>query len=226
MSAKLHDENILSDMAKNGVLRLAIVKSEGSFETSMVDGLKSYLPGKPIEIVAEHQVSPQEKDFRTVLTKLRAEDVDGIYLIMGGGLDKAGEFFQQAHSAKLNVPIYAWSGFENHKMIADYGPYLENSIYPLPTMQDRDLAFNAKFKARFGSEPLTPTAASSYDAMHMLAIALKNGDDPAIVKKSLLAIENYDGASPLTRFNEFGWAVVDREFDLKTVRNGTFVKLS
>lgn len=214
---------LIAHMEENGIRRIATITTAGSFEESMKQNFLREITSSGVEVVLELQTDADEKDFRSLLQQAQVADVDGIYIVFGGGFDQAGLFFRQMYEQDITLPVYAWSGFENYRLLENYAPYLENAYYPIPIMTERDAAFNERFKERFGSEPLTPAAATSYDAAKMLALALEQGNDPGSVRQALLEIRNYSGASPITHFNEWGWAQTTREYKVRTVREGKFM---
>lgn len=218
---------LIEHMERQGITKVSAIVSTGAFEESMLQGFLMEAGNASIEIVGIHKTSPGEKDFRSMLERVRSEDVEAIYLVLAG-FDNTGLLFKQLYEIGLDMPVYAWSGFENHGMLEKYGQYLENARYPVPVITDQDKRFNQKFEDRFASPPLTPAAATSYDAVMLLAQALGSVDDPndtQAVKDALHEISGYSGASPITRFDENGWAVTGREYKVRTVRDSKFVDM-
>lgn len=222
-SDRLEIPVLIEDMKENGAQKVVIVTSTGSFEESMKHNFIE--EASDLEIAGEHEVSPDENDFRSLLKKIEREDPDAIYIVLAG-FDNVGQFFKQAYELNIDVSAYAWSGFENHEMLEKYHPYLENVYYPIPVMTQKDGEFSARFEERFGNAPLTPAAATSYDAVMMLAIAMDGSSSVQETRLALHEIQGYDGASSIMGFDEFGWATSEREYKVMTVRDGEFVEAS
>lgn len=79
---------------------------------------------------------------------------------------------------------------------------LENSYYC--TNLDPDATdFNSAYEARYGS--VDGIAASGYDAMRILAIAINtvgSTTDPVAIRDAIAAITNYEGATSISSFDE------------------------
>lgn len=79
---------------------------------------------------------------------------------------------------------------------------LENSYYC--TNLDPDATdFNSAYTARYGS--VDGIAASGYDAMRILAIAINTAGsttDPVAIRKAIAAITDYEGATSISSFDE------------------------
>jgi branched-chain amino acid transport system substrate-binding protein len=210
---------LIEHMENSEVQNVAIVTSQGSWEQGMRANFYEVWSGSKIQIVEDITLSVDQVDFRTNLLKLQDQNIDAIYLILNK-YEATGEFSKQMIEMDFLIPIYTRSGIEQQSLLQNYDSYLEHMVYPLPVLTKKDALFNKKFNTKFGHDPLTPVAATSYDAVKMLAIALEQGGN---ITNNLLNIRNYSGASAIQNFNEFGWAEHDREFRLRTVSDGSFV---
>jgi len=214
---------MIAYMEQHNVHRVAIVRSDGTFEQSMSAGFADNSRGN-ISIVSENVVTYEDTDFHTLIAKLQQQDIDAIYLVHGNYAG-VGEFFKQAKAAGIKLPIYTYSGCEDQSLLHTYGSAIEGMLYPHSDISDRDKVFNAKFNVRFGSEPLTPVAATAYDAVKMLAMGLEQGSSVDQVSDAMHAIKNYEGASPITGFTTDGWPKTNRQYSMKTVQNGAFAQI-
>lgn len=87
------------------------------------------------------------------------------------------------------------------EVLADNTP-LENTYYC--TNFDPDAReFISAYETLFGS-PANGIAATGYDAMHLLAIAIEavGSTDPVMVRDAIAAITDYEGATSISRFDE------------------------
>src|SRR5690606_19038731 len=88
--------------------------------------------------------------------------------------------------------------------------YSEGIIFSTPAYDPADndprvKQFATAFKERFGTAPDTASG-HSYDAMHILAEAIKKAgaDEPAKVKDALYAIRDFPGVTGRTTFDSNG----------------------
>jgi branched-chain amino acid transport system substrate-binding protein len=217
---------VLEHMTQHNIHRVAVVRSDGSFENSMYRGFVDYAKQYSITIAADYKVSYSDKSFLAEMTKLKEQQVDAIYLVHGD-YASIGEFFEQARAAGITQPIYTYSGAESRtSLLTNYASAVEGMLYPMSVVSEQDKTFNTRFKARYGTDPLTPVAATAYDAVKMLAIGLENGESIQAVREGMHAITDYRGASPITGFTDSGWPVTDRHYEMKTVQNSEFVRVT
>ena len=87
------------------------------------------------------------------------------------------------------------------EVLEDNAP-LENTYYC--TNFDPDaMVFISAYEAMF-ENPANGIAATGYDAMHLLAIAIEavGSTDPVMVRDAIAAITDYEGATSISRFDE------------------------
>jgi branched-chain amino acid transport system substrate-binding protein len=173
-------------------------------------------------IVADLSYDESESDFRPLLTRLKALAPPAIYIPGVGTV--IGRILRQASDLKLKAQYYSSAGIEDPELFAIAGDSATGVIYGAPAFSITDRAsttanFVAAYSRRFG-EPPSPYAANSYDAVHLLAAALVDGQDGEGLRRRLLAVQDYSGASGLITFDEFG--EVRKRSVLKRVRNGRF----
>ena len=211
---------VIENMQEKKYENIDILYSLGSWEEYMISNFETELKKSPIKTQQKLTVSPEEMDFRTTIQKLKESNSDAIYMVLAD-FGAAGEFFKQKEQLGLEKEVYVWSGFENYEMLENYGKYLESAIYPIAKENQNEQEFNKKYAKRYGTEPTTPSAGTSYDAVKMLAIAIENDEN---VMKGLNEIKGYSGASTIHSFTANGLANSNKEYKLKTVREGEFVE--
>lgn len=105
------------------------------------------------------------------------------------------------------------------------GEAAEGVIYAYPSYDpvkgnEITLEFARKFKEKYGVLP-DPEAAFSYDAMEILALAIKNGGfDSKDIKNALYKIKDYNGGTGKTSFDENGDVI--KPVGFKSVHNGKY----
>ena len=111
---------------------------------------------------------------------------------------------KQAREMGIESTFIGSDGWDDALMFEnmDALPHLENSYYC--TNFDPDVtAFISAYEAMF-ENPANGIAASGYDAMKILAIAIEaaQSTDPIAIRDAIAAITDYEGATSISRFDE------------------------
>ena len=111
---------------------------------------------------------------------------------------------KQAREMGIESTFIGSDGWDDALMFEnmDALPHLENSYYC--TNFDPDVtAFISAYEAMF-ENPANGIAASGYDAMKILAIAIEaaQSTDPMAIRDAIAAITDYEGATSISRFDE------------------------
>ncbi len=164
-----------------------------------------------------------EKDFRTILTKVKEANPQAIYLA-GYAIDMA-EIIKQANELGIDSQLLASAGIETKDLFTIINPPLGNGlIYSYPAFDPNDPAiadYQKKYEAKYGNKS-EAFAANSYDAMRIIAKALEVcGSDISCVKNEIYKVKDYPGAGGLTTFDQNGDVV--KPIIFKTIKDGQFV---
>ena len=101
----------------------------------------------------------------------------------------------------------AWDDRERFLSILDDNTVLDGSYYPTNfsvATQDADVQeFVMAYNTLFGSPP-DGIAASGYDAMRLLAVAIEKAGslDPVAVREAFAAVSGYKGATTISHYDE------------------------
>lgn len=175
-----------------GLKRLAVLHLNTDWGRTTTDLFLPAAQELGAEVVAVEGYLPEEKDFRSTLTRVRDANPDGIILISyyaDGAL-----IAQQTRNAGLNQPLVAISSVYSPKFIelggeAVEGVYTNTNFFPgdpRPEVQ----AFVSAFKAKYGEEPDT-FAAVAYDTMILVSEVIKQyGTDRKAIRDGLAQIED------------------------------------
>lgn len=207
---------------KNNTLHFLVIN------TAITDPyLRSFLPvfesnGRKIGLV--ERFDQKTVDFKTELTKIKAQDPSDIFLIASPKM--VGLILKQAHELGVIAQFYN-IGVEGPDIVNVAGPLSEGLLYPYSydshSEEESVKSFYNKYVEKFGGEPDT-LAANSYDAVYLLSNCIeKDGDNVEEVKKCLYGTKNFAGASGMFSIDENGDAV--KTIFIKTIKNGRFVKL-
>jgi len=214
----------LADWSKElGYSKVALIYEQSDFGIGLLDVYKQAAPENNIEITATEAYNPGEKDFSTVLTKIKATNPDAIFI--GGFYNEAALIAQQAQKLGMDVEFIGVDSLyseallelgqqsvEDFKLIGFFFPGGDNA---------KATEFAEQYQASYNSKPDT-YAAYSYVATSLIIDAIKEqGADRESIKTFLDQVKDYEGATGTLSFDENG-DVVTVPSKLK-VENGEFV---
>lgn len=163
-------------------------------------------------------------DFRTQLSKLKATNLDFIY--MASHYREGGLVIKQAKELGITAPFVAVDGCFAPEFIKLSGGAAEGVIVANmrwhPESEDRIVRdFVTRYRTRYGQDPEV-YAASGYDCIKIVALAIeKGGTTSKDIKNALYKIKDFPGVTGLTSFDEYG--EVSKEYDMFIVKNGGFI---
>lgn len=191
---------------------MAIANSIGVWENTLVDSFKTLATQNNIEILSPVSFQMDVQDFKTQITRLKADKPDAIFIPMTSG--PVERFVKQAGELDLNTPLmYPVDVFSVGIPEKVPASSLKNLVYA--SYASSTQKFADAFKNEYGTEPGV-SADTAYDAVYMLANAIKNigGTDPENVRSSFTS---FDGASGKIIFDQdrdrSGAEVILRIFD-------------
>lgn len=153
-------------------------------------------------IVADQKFNEGDKDFRAQLTAIKAANAEAIFV--PGYYTEAALVARQARTLGLTQPLFGGDGWESEKLLEIGGSALDGTYYSThftPENQDPAVvAFVRKFRTRWNGETPDAYAALGYDALYILADAIRRagGTDGAKLRDALAATRNFAGASGVT----------------------------
>ena len=150
-------------------------------------------------IVAQEGYVGKDKDFNAILTSIKNEDFDVIFL--PGYYQEAGLVIKQARALGITAPILGADGFDSPVLLELAGAAALNDVYfsnhyssldQDPKVQD----FIAAYTKKYDVEP-NAFNALGYDLGKYIADAIlrANSTDPVAIKDALAATENFAGVT-------------------------------
>ena len=208
-------------MVEEGYENTAIIFTQETWSQSVHDNFLEEAEKKGINILKSFETQPDEKDYRTIITRLKGLDIDSVFVPFASESEK-GLFLKQSTELELGKQVFSTTSSQSFELINNYPQYAEGLIYAYPAKIPKEEDFLAKYKSRFGKEPQSPNAGNAYDAATAVILALqKNPQDVDEMINNLLAVD-FDGASNRIRFNQFG-QIVGKDFIMKTIIEGEFI---
>ncbi|MDD5068174.1 MAG: ABC transporter substrate-binding protein [Candidatus Pacebacteria bacterium] len=175
------------------------------------------------KILSSEVTAVDATDFRTQLTKIKADKVDIIFVTELAA--PLGNLLKQARELGIQAKIVGNSQNEDPNVLSTAGIAAEGFIIssdePFPKT-DKILDFAKRYEAKFNQKPDT-FAANAYDSLMLQVDAYNScGADSDCVLNYLHRISNYTGVSGQISIAENGTASKPTIF--KIVKNSQFVK--
>lgn len=174
LSATTNDyANILLDMATHfgKPKSIAIINENTDFGTSGARSAKAYAAKKGIKVVAEEAYAPGSPDYRSTLTKIKAQKPDLVFMVSY----VADAILLMRQSREIGLTPQAFLGAGAGFSVAQFAKEkdISNNVFS-STQWTGDVNwpgasdFDKRYRAKFGKEP-TYHAATAYESMIIMA---------------------------------------------------------
>ncbi len=202
--------------------KVVVITLQNDFGKSLAAGFKEMAPKFGIQVLNEYQYSIKDRQFGTIVAKVKADNPEAIYA--SGYYFTAGPLVSQLRAAGVKCPIIGQEGYDSQKFIEIAGAAGEGVIITTSLDRDSKVPETADFikafekQAGFKSDMV---AASGHTAVMVAADALKRaGDtDPA---KILAAVKATDlkVSTGTIKFNALG--EVMKAVQIQVVKDGNW----
>ena len=201
--------------------RVAVLWEEDAYGEDLAYQYGAYLDNTNTQIVYQWSYSRERPDFRLPVNELKGIDADVIFF---AGLEPwAGDFLRSARGVGLTIPIVgAFS--DTPEMRKRAGQALEGAmyfdIYDMLSPSPGNQAFVRAFRARYGTDP-DAWAAQGYDALHILAKAVKftKSRNPLDLSYAIRYMDAWEGANGRYKFDSTG-ELADKPIFLEMFKSG------
>ncbi|HEX7724626.1 MAG TPA: ABC transporter substrate-binding protein [Candidatus Paceibacterota bacterium] len=169
-------------------------------------------------------------DYRTLISKVKSAQPDAFF---GTYENLECVFLKQAREQGMSIPLLSTDSALNIKAIEDCGNELQDRLYFSTLNRDNGFEqFASRYEARFGQKPLVSSAATSYNAVLVLADVMKKlvASGQEINRENIragLVTEKFEGgvSTRTIQFNEKGFVITGPDtFEMQTVKDEKFVK--
>ena len=187
--------------------RIAIVHDNTVYAKGLADATKAALEGMSgVQIVFFDAVTPGEKDFSAVLTKVKSLNPEATYYT--GYYPEGGLVAKQFKDLGVSGKFLAGDANNDPTFISEAGNASEGVFVtstPLPQDQSTAKAFIDRYKKRWNQDP-GPYSALEYDAVNVVIDAVRRAKstDRATIVKAIAATKNYKGATGTINFDKKG----------------------
>ncbi|HKM28956.1 MAG TPA: ABC transporter substrate-binding protein [Anaerovoracaceae bacterium] len=206
-----------------GAKRIAIVAVDLDFGTELAGAFKARAEANGAEIVSEDYIAITDSDMSAVVTKIKKENVDVIY--MANYYAQAAEVAKQCAVQGVEAKLIGTEGADSWQFIETAGEYANGVI--LTTNMDRDAEnegtqkYITKYKETYDMDS-DMVGASTYDAFQVLFAALKEvGTDPAALRDYIKGLTDFETVTGnLIKYTDNGEAV--KAVQIQQVQDGAF----
>lgn len=157
-------------------------------------------------IVIEEYIQDKDTDFSGQITKIKAANPDVI--VFSGYYTEGALIMKKAREVGIQAVMVGGDGLQGDDLMKIGGAAVEGSISyagfsPEQPTPNTEKFINA-FKAKYSNELPDLFAAQGYDALMIIAKAIKdaNSADPEVFKDTLAKTKGYDGVSGTISFQE------------------------
>ena len=177
-----------------------IVKDNSSdYSKGLADAFKKQFTAGGGTIVGEEGFVSKDTDFNAVLTRIKGQTFDVIYL--PGYYNEASLIIKQARDLGITAPVLGGDGFDSPTMLERAGAKALNDVYFTNHYSsiDKDpkvTKFIADFKAKYNAEP-NAFHALGYDLANFVADAVKraSAETGEAVKTAMAETKGFSGVT-------------------------------
>ena len=184
---------------KLNVKSAVILKDTSSdYAKGLADAFDKQFTAGGGKVLATEAYTAKQTDFNAVLTKLKGQQFDAMYV--PGYYEELGLIIKQARALGITAPILGGDGYESPKLAELAGTALTDVYYTNHySSADKDAkvtAFIDAYKKKYNADPES-FAALGYDTMNFVAAALKNASAAtgAAMKDSLATYKGFSGVT-------------------------------
>ncbi|MEG0314826.1 MAG: ABC transporter substrate-binding protein [Erysipelotrichaceae bacterium] len=182
---------------EKGFKKVAVIYDSAS---DYANGVKTAFAGKYTgEVVATEAYAKDEKDFNSILTKIKNKGFDAI--VVAGYYEQAGLLVKQARESGINAPILGTDGFDDSKFVDLAGAKNLDNIYYTTHFSSLDkdekvATFIEKFNTKYKKAP-GAFAALGYDLAYYAkdVIERANSTEPDKLVAALEDTKSFKGVT-------------------------------
>ena len=183
--------------------RAAILRDQqNDYSVGLADVFRREFEKMGGRIVADASYKEGDADFRAQLAQIKAANPEGLYV--PGYYGDIGTIARQARETGITAPLMGGDGWDSSKLVegaggpgkALEGCYFSNH-YSKDDKSERVQNFVKAYAARYKGETPSGLAALGYDAMMILADAIKRAGstDRKAIRDALAATQNFPGVT-------------------------------
>jgi branched-chain amino acid transport system substrate-binding protein len=188
-------------MESLGLKRFAILYAVNSdYSVGLRDRVKQYVTTHGGQILAEESYTEKaDRDFRGQLTKIKDTNPEAIF--MTGYYTEAGLVARQARQLGITVPLIGGDGWDSDVSLESGGDAINGCFFTNHYSPDENRPvvqqFVAAYKAKYNGKVPDAMAVLGYDAMRVMADAIKRAGntDGTKIRDALAATKAFPGVA-------------------------------
>lgn len=196
-------EHVLKTMKDS---KIAVVHDKGAYGKGLADAFKAILNEGGVTEVLYESVTPGEKDFSALITRMKADGVNLIYF--GGYHPEAGLLARQLHDMSVNATIIGGDGLSNTELWAIGNEAVAGTMFTnaIDALKNPDSAKAVEVLKAAGIPPEAFTL-NAYAAVEVIKAGIEkagSAEDPVAVATALKAGEPIPTAIGKLTYGETG----------------------
>lgn len=170
---------------------IAIIQENSVYGSSLGAQMQKMIGSYGAQVVDVESYNPDERDFSSMLTKIRTKHPDAVYV--AGLMDAGALILRQSKEAGLKTQIVGSGSMMSDKLIELAGPASEgfavSSMFEPSTPNQAGQRFTKAFRDKYKKEP-DVYSALGYDSMHVIVEAARRAPkiDGASIQVALKAM--------------------------------------
>lgn len=209
---------------ENGAKKIVIIHDNSAYARDMADFAKKSIEANGGEIIAFEAINPDEKDFGSLMTKLKSLNPDGTYFT--GYYAAAGLMVKQFKEKDVPGLFIVGDGSYSVDLIEIGGADAEGVLVTatptanfIPGAEDFVTEYDSKFDLTPG-----PYSALSYNAVNLLVNAITRADstDSNDIRQAIKDTSGFEAIGQTIEFNETNSLSISN-FHVMKVEDGDFV---
>ena len=217
-------------IVKGGFKKVALLHDKSSYAKGLADESRKALEKAGVEIVFYDALTPGERDYTAILTKLKSAAPDVVFFT--GYYPETGMLLRQKKEMGWDVPMMGGDAANHQDLVKIAGADAAKGYFfispPLP--QDMDTQetrhFLEAYKARYQSVPVSVWAVVAGDAYKVVEAALAAGKtDPEDMAQWLKQLKDMPGLTGKLGFDEKGDRVGEFYRSYMVDEQGKFILL-
>ena len=214
---------------KMGMKRVAIVYFKDDWGMITNEMISAKLKEMGLPVVLSEAMIPETRDFRPLVTKIKAANPDGIFLASHYG--ESALFMQQLRQADPAIKVAGTDTLNDPKFIELAGGAAEGVVMPTPFLPEAPeaMAFSKAYEAKFKKAP-NYYSAFTYDAMMIVARAMETLSAKKVtitrqaIRDQIASAPPLDGVSGKLKYDGSG-DLGPREINYIVVKGNTYKPL-
>src|ERR1700758_3157785 len=188
---------VLEKLQKKNIAFMTDVKQD--YSVGLTNIAKDYLTKNGGTIVKEQSYSSGDKDFRAQLTDIKSANPDVI--IITGYYPEVSLIIREGRQLGIKAAFAGGDGWDGASLIPVGGKAIEGSYFSNHfSTEDKSPAvqeFVAKYKKKYNNKTPDAFAALGYDAVNLLADAIKRagGTDPEKLRDAIANTKDFPGVT-------------------------------